>query len=88
MPIYLINSLTSEQLELAYGDKPPIPPVPAPVVATIPQNQNTGFLVNSDLTYNFEFNSNLGELSLGFFEPTTITKFFEPTTNEVMSKKY
>lgn len=54
LPIHLIHSLTSAQLELAYGDKPPIPPVPAPVVATIRPNPNTQISVNNNTAYNFE----------------------------------
>ena len=40
LPLNLITSLTAEQLELAYGDTPPIDPLPKSTIANIPQNRN------------------------------------------------
>ncbi|WP_052055718.1 alpha/beta fold hydrolase [Myxosarcina sp. GI1] len=37
LPLHLIKSLTPQQLEKAYGDVPPKPPIPEPVVAVEPQ---------------------------------------------------
>ncbi|WP_233219910.1 alpha/beta fold hydrolase [Pleurocapsa sp. CCALA 161] len=34
LPLHLIESLTPEQLELAYGDTPPIPPIPEAISLT------------------------------------------------------
>ena len=34
LPLYLIESLTPEQLELAYGDTPPTPPIPEAISLT------------------------------------------------------
>jgi predicted dienelactone hydrolase len=36
---YLVQSLTSEQLEQAHGDTPPTPPIPESLVAVSPKNQ-------------------------------------------------
>jgi predicted dienelactone hydrolase len=38
LPLYLIESLTPEQLELAYGDTPPTPPIPN-AIATSPKTE-------------------------------------------------
>ena len=37
LPLHLIQSLTVEELELAYGDTPPVTPIPETLVATTPQ---------------------------------------------------
>ena len=37
LPLYLVQSLTPEQLELAYGNTPPTPPIPESVVAVSPR---------------------------------------------------
>ncbi len=37
LPLHLVKSLTSEQLELAYGDIPPSPPIPESVMAVSPR---------------------------------------------------
>ncbi len=39
LPFHLVKSLTPEQLELAYGRTPPIPPIPEAVVAVSPRKQ-------------------------------------------------
>ena len=39
LPFYLVKSLTPEQLELAYGETPPNPPIPEPVVAVSPRSR-------------------------------------------------
>lgn len=39
LPFYLVKSLTGKQLEEAYGDTPPTPPVPEDVVPTPPIKQ-------------------------------------------------
>ncbi len=39
VPFYLVKSLTPEQLEQAYGDTPPTPPIPESVVAVPPRKQ-------------------------------------------------
>ena len=36
LPLHLVKSLTPEQLEQAYGNTPPTPPIPEPVVAVAP----------------------------------------------------
>lgn len=41
LPLNLIDSLTPQQLEQAYGDVPPKPPIPEPVVAVKPQTDET-----------------------------------------------
>ena len=37
--LHLVQSLTPEQLEQAYGDTPPTPPIPEPLVAVPPRNR-------------------------------------------------
>ncbi len=39
-PFYLVKSLTPEQLEQAYGDTPPTPPIPESVVAVSPRKKS------------------------------------------------
>ncbi|MGK7949937.1 MAG: alpha/beta hydrolase [Xenococcaceae cyanobacterium] len=39
LPLHLVTSLTSEQLELAYGKTPPSSPIPETLVAVVPQKQ-------------------------------------------------
>ena len=39
LPLHLVKSLTPEQLELAYGNTPPTPPIPESVVAVSPRKQ-------------------------------------------------
>ncbi|MDJ0747611.1 MAG: alpha/beta hydrolase [Xenococcaceae cyanobacterium MO_167.B27] len=41
MPLYLVKSLTPEQLEQAYGNTPPTPPIPESVVATAPRKKSS-----------------------------------------------
>ncbi|VEP15667.1 conserved hypothetical protein [Hyella patelloides LEGE 07179] len=43
LPLHLIQSLAPEQLELAYGDTPPTPPIPEPLVTVTPE-QNRDIL--------------------------------------------
>lgn len=43
LPLYLVKSLTPEQLEQAYGDTPPTPPIPESVV-TVPPKRKTNIL--------------------------------------------
>ncbi len=40
LPLHLVNSLTPEQLELAYGDKPPIAPIPETIVTSTTRERN------------------------------------------------
>lgn len=44
LPLHLIQSLTPEQLELAYGSTPPKLPIPEPLTATTPPQQNRNIL--------------------------------------------
>ena len=39
-PLYLVKSLAPEQLEQAYGNTPPTPPIPESVVATAPRKKS------------------------------------------------
>ncbi|WP_019504131.1 alpha/beta fold hydrolase [Pleurocapsa sp. PCC 7319] len=39
-PLYLVESLTPEQLKQAYGNTPPTPPIPEAVVATAPRKNS------------------------------------------------
>ncbi|MGK7896996.1 MAG: alpha/beta hydrolase, partial [Xenococcus sp. (in: cyanobacteria)] len=39
LPLHLIKSLTTEELELAYGNTPPTPPIPETIVAVSPRKQ-------------------------------------------------
>ncbi|MGV2831384.1 alpha/beta hydrolase [Myxosarcina sp. GI1(2024)] len=39
--LHLTQSLTPEQLEIAYGEKPPVPFVPEPVVTSVPRREET-----------------------------------------------
>lgn len=41
LPLHLITFLTPEQLELAYGNVPPSPPIPETIVAVAPQKQTS-----------------------------------------------
>lgn len=49
LPLHLIQSLTSEQLELAYGDIPPTSPIPESLVTVKPQ-ENSNILAEIQQT--------------------------------------
>ncbi len=41
LSLYLVKNLTSEQLKQAYGDQPPTPPIPEPLVAVSPPKKQS-----------------------------------------------
>ncbi|WP_186375856.1 alpha/beta hydrolase [Hyella patelloides] len=74
LPLHLIQSLTPEQLELAYGDTPPTSPIPEPIVA-VASEQNRDILAEIKQTGTLKVAMRTDAAPFGYTDHSDLTGF-------------